>query len=306
MIIARQATSRTVTVGPVMDADGVAVTTSVVGDFKISKNGGAPAALNGSATLTHRNTGHYSLALTATDLDTVGQAEIVIDATVNACPIKCVTVVEEAVYDALFAASAPGYLQPTTAGRTLDVSAGGEAGVDWANVGSPTTTLNLSGTTVKTATDVETDTADIQSRLPAALGANGNIKADVRDYGGTAGTATSGIPSVALSSDYYHADIQFVRDQANTQDEWTVTWYKNGVRVTASITSPTLQLVKRADGTDLKAATAMTQVGSTGTYKLDLTGADRVTVGEAVLAVVAATIDAGSRTFARLIGRDSS
>lgn len=42
-------------------------------------------------------------------------------------------------------------LIPTTAGRTLDVSAGGEAGVDWANVGSPTTSLNLSGTTVGTA-----------------------------------------------------------------------------------------------------------------------------------------------------------
>lgn len=39
-------------------------------------------------------------------------------------------------------------LRPTTAGRTLDVSAGGEAGIDWANVGSPTTTLNLSGTTI--------------------------------------------------------------------------------------------------------------------------------------------------------------
>ena len=41
---------------------------------------------------------------------------------------------------------------PTVAGRTLDVSAGGEAGVDWANVGSPTTTLNLSGTTVAATT----------------------------------------------------------------------------------------------------------------------------------------------------------
>lgn len=39
-------------------------------------------------------------------------------------------------------------LKPTTAGRALDVSAGGEAGIDWANVGSPTTTVNLSGTTV--------------------------------------------------------------------------------------------------------------------------------------------------------------
>jgi hypothetical protein len=45
-------------------------------------------------------------------------------------------------------------LAPTVPGRTLDVSAGGEAGVDWANVGSPTTTLNLSGTTVNTVATV--------------------------------------------------------------------------------------------------------------------------------------------------------
>ena len=110
MIIARQSTTRTVTVGPILDADGVAVTDGVVGDLKISKNGGAPAGLNGSATLTHRHTGHYSLALTASDLDTVGQAEVVIDDTVNAMPPKEITVVEEAVYDAFYAASALGYI----------------------------------------------------------------------------------------------------------------------------------------------------------------------------------------------------
>lgn len=87
-------------------------------------------------------------------------------------------------------------LVPTTAGRKLDVSAGGEAGLDWANIGSPTTVQGLSGTTVKTATDVETDTQDIQARLPAALGANGNIKADVRDFSGAAGTFASGRPEV--------------------------------------------------------------------------------------------------------------
>lgn len=69
-------------------------------------------------------------------------------------------------------------LEPTTAGRTLDVSATGEAGIDWANIGSPTTAVNLSGTTVKTATDVEADTQDIQARIPTALTAGGNIKAD--------------------------------------------------------------------------------------------------------------------------------
>lgn len=49
----------------------------------------------------------------------------------------------------MFSIQKRNHLRPTTAGRTLDVSAGGEAGVDWANVGSPTTTLNLSGTSTK-------------------------------------------------------------------------------------------------------------------------------------------------------------
>jgi len=89
-----------------------------------------------------------------------------------------------------------GFLAPTTLGRTLDVSAGGEAGVDWANVGSPTTAVNLSGTNIDvdqviasvsgavgsvtglTAATVHSDLDDIQARLPAALTAGGNIKAD--------------------------------------------------------------------------------------------------------------------------------
>jgi hypothetical protein len=49
-------------------------------------------------------------------------------------------------------------LVPTTAGRKLDVSAGGEAGVDWANVGSPTTAVDLSNTTIKTTQKVDVDT----------------------------------------------------------------------------------------------------------------------------------------------------
>ncbi len=82
-------------------------------------------------------------------------------------------------------------LQPTVAGRTLDVTATGAAGVDWGNVENPTTTVGLSGTTVKTATDVETDTADIQTRLPAALTAGGFIKADSLAIDGSTAAATA-------------------------------------------------------------------------------------------------------------------
>lgn len=52
-------------------------------------------------------------------------------------------------------------LQPTTAGRTLDVSTGGEAGLDWANIGSPTTTVGLTGTTISTSQVVASVTAGV-------------------------------------------------------------------------------------------------------------------------------------------------
>ncbi len=71
-------------------------------------------------------------------------------------------------------------LQPTIAGRTVDVTTTGEVGIDLANVGSPTATLNLSGTTVKTATDVETKVTNVQTRLPAALDGSGNMMAGVQ------------------------------------------------------------------------------------------------------------------------------
>lgn len=71
--------------------------------------------------------------------------------------------------------------------------------VNWANVTNPTTTLGLTGTTVKTATDVETDTADIQSRIPAAL-VSGRIDASVGAIAANAITAAA-IATDAIDSD---------------------------------------------------------------------------------------------------------
>ncbi len=49
-------------------------------------------------------------------------------------------------------------LAPTVSGRTLDVSSGGEAGLDWANVGTPGATVGLSATTMSAVTTVATAT----------------------------------------------------------------------------------------------------------------------------------------------------
>lgn len=65
-------------------------------------------------------------------------------------------------------------LYPTTAGYTLDVNANGEAGIDWANVGNPTTALGLSNTTIAAVT-VGTINANV---ITAASIATNAIDAD--------------------------------------------------------------------------------------------------------------------------------
>lgn len=145
-------------------------------DIKVWKTGATTLASKNSGGATHIANGVYYCVLDATDTDTIGPLVLHVHVSGALYVKQDCMVLDEAMYDWWTGTAAP--LAPTTAGRTLDVSAGGEAGIDWANIGSPTTTVGLSGTTVKTATDVETDTADIQTRLPAALTGGGNIKAD--------------------------------------------------------------------------------------------------------------------------------
>lgn len=121
MIPVRQSTAFEIAIGPVLDADGVAVTNCVVGDFKIKKTTGNFAALNGSATLTHVSAGVYDLVLTTSDVDTVGLATVAIDDTTNACASLYLQVMEEAIYDALYAASANAFTGAASASKVSAV-----------------------------------------------------------------------------------------------------------------------------------------------------------------------------------------
>lgn len=143
-------------------------------------------------------------------------------------------------------------LVPTTAGRTLDVSATGEAGIDWANVGSPTTANALTGTTIATsqvvasvsgavgsvtgltasnldaavstlataanlatvAGYIDTEIGDIQSRLPAAL-VGGRMDASVGAVAANAITA-AGIADGAIDRATFAADTGLVTIRSNT------------------------------------------------------------------------------------------
>jgi hypothetical protein len=101
----RLSTARTIIVGPILDSTGAAKTDEVVASILASKNGSDPAALNGSATLTHKAAGYYRLALTTSDSDTLGCLELILSSGTNTMPVKAVNVMSQASWDALYAAS---------------------------------------------------------------------------------------------------------------------------------------------------------------------------------------------------------
>ena len=142
----RLGTARTVLVGPVLDSDGVAKTDLAVAAILASKNGGNPAALDGSATLTHKQTGHYLLALTANDVSALGCMELSINSTTDAMPIVRLNVLTVTAWDALHAASG-GYVPADMThihGTALTETATQLAGAftKFFDVAAPTVTVN--------------------------------------------------------------------------------------------------------------------------------------------------------------------
>lgn len=71
----KQSTAATVLVGPVLDSAGAAVTSAVIGDFNITKNG-STAAMAAAASVTHSHNGFYLLTFTTGNTDTLGRLDI--------------------------------------------------------------------------------------------------------------------------------------------------------------------------------------------------------------------------------------
>jgi len=152
-------------------------------DIKVSKNGAASASKN-SGGGTHDVNGMYAVTWDATDSATVGELKYSVKVAGALQVFGSYVVLEEAVYDALFGASALGYI----ANAPVNVAQFGGSNGAFAGGRPEVNTSHVSGT-VQTAGDVIADTNDIQARLPAALTADGNIKADTLRVGGTLQTA---------------------------------------------------------------------------------------------------------------------
>lgn len=186
-------------------------------------------------------------------------------------------------------------LNPTVFGRTLDLSSGGEAGVDWANVGSQSTTVTLSGTTVKTATDVETDTADIQSRLPASL-VGGRIDANMGAISSDA-VAADNAESFFDGTGYAGTNnvIPTVTTTTTATNVTTVNGLAAGVITASSIAADAITDAKVAS--DVTIASVTGAVGSvTGNVGGNVTGSvgSIATGGIAAASFAAGAIDAAA------------
>lgn len=78
------------------------------------------------------------------------------------------------------------WLTPTTAGRTLDVTATGAAGIDWGNVENPTTAVNLSATNI-----------DVDQVVASVSGAVASVTALAADSVTASALATDAVNEIA-------------------------------------------------------------------------------------------------------------
>jgi hypothetical protein len=154
MKLLKQSTTATVVVGPVLDANGAAVTTAVVGDFRIAKNG-TPATLSG-ATVTHDANGYYTIALTTSNTDTVGRLEIYSGNTAQATAVHSWLILLASVFDAIQtnATNSTGGLVTATGNVTALAGA--------------ISTLTAGGVRTELATELARIDATISSRLATA------------------------------------------------------------------------------------------------------------------------------------------
>lgn len=115
MQLLKQSTAASTVVGPILDSAGAEYTGAVIGDMTITKNG-TSAAMASAATLTHIANGHYTLAFTTGNTDTLGRLDIHCNKSTYQMPPKSFQVLAAATFDTLVT---NGTLASTTSGRTI-------------------------------------------------------------------------------------------------------------------------------------------------------------------------------------------
>jgi hypothetical protein len=106
-----------------------------------------------------------------------------------------------------------GALKPTVASRTLDVTATGEAGIDWANIGSPTTAQNLSATNIDVDQVVASVSGNVGGNVAGSVASvTGNVGGNVT--GSVGSVAADGITSSSLATSAVNEIVDQTWDEA--------------------------------------------------------------------------------------------
>ncbi len=195
MQLLKQSTAATVLVGPVLDSAGIAITTAVIGDFQLTKNGSS-AALASPATATHSHNGNYLIALSTGNTDTAGRMDITVNNAAQAMGTHRYTVLVASVFDAIVtnATNTTGGL-PTATG-TITALAGAVSTFAGGSVASVTTPV-----TVGTNNDKTGYTATVSDKTGFSLTPTtglGNQTANITgNLSGSVGSVTGAVGSVA-------------------------------------------------------------------------------------------------------------
>ncbi|KKL13560.1 hypothetical protein LCGC14_2524550 [marine sediment metagenome] len=199
--ILRQSTAVDIRLGPFVDVgDGftpeTGVTLAAANEKAVLKAAGAAVVtMAGAFAAVSGCDGYYDYTASVGDLNTCGDVTFVMQEDATYLPVKCTfQVVEEEVYDDLFAASAVGYLKPVTGGNDLDVTATGAAGIDWGNIENPTTAVDLSGTDIQLV-DTCTVNTDMVGTNSALLAASAPA-----NFGDLAITVTTGLVNITQAA----------------------------------------------------------------------------------------------------------
>lgn len=155
----------------------------------------------------------------------------------NSGAIQANTIATDTITNAKIAAAAIGVseapnldaavssrIAPTTAGRTLTVSAAGNASINWGDVQNPTTTLNLSGTTVGVTSSVSALTTAVYAGFFTTDSGkvfgdcvSGSVVCEITNNAGmtaatyalTSGTADSGTTTTMVDAARAEADTDY-------------------------------------------------------------------------------------------------
>lgn len=198
---------------------GESITVGTNGTVKVYKNGSSTTEVTTGATFSEDFDGitgvHFAIIDTSADgtfyaegndFQVMFQAATIDGKTVNA-------------WIGTFSLANRAALIPTTAGRTLDVSSGGEAGIDWANIGSKTTTNALTGTTVSTSQVAASVTAGVTlatGAITAAVIATDAIDADALAADASSELVAAIVAAIADTDDVAAAIWNYLTSAATT------------------------------------------------------------------------------------------